>query len=319
MVKNKNILKVGKEVIKSEINALKKLQKSIGLSFIKAVELICNAKGNIIFTGVGKSELILAKACGTFSSLGIPAYTLDCTAGAHGDLGKIQQKDILIIASNSGRSTEFDPILKFAKKNNIKIIGITSNNKSQLYKNSNVKVLHSKVKEAGYPILPTSSTTLLVALCDALAVAVAKKRNFTITSFGQFHPGGILGKSLTEVEKLLIPKSKLPFVSKNEIFSKILIKIASGKLGCVLVKKNNKISLITDGDCMRAQKKFKDLNNIKATNIMTNNPSYIESNISVSEAIKILNKRRITVLLVKKNNVFLGLISLHVLLEFLDK
>lgn len=314
-----NILKIGKNVIKSEINALKKLQKSLGLSFVKSVELILNAKGNIIFTGVGKSKLILEKTCGTFSSLGIPAYTLDCTAGVHGDLGKIQQGDILIIASNSGRSTEFIPILKFAKTNKIKIISITSNNKSMLYKYSAIKILHAKVKEAGYPILPTSSTTLLAALGDALAVAIAKKKKFTISSFGKFHPGGSLGRSLTKVEELLIPKSKLPFVNINDKFSKILIKIALGKLGCVLVKNDKRIGLITDGDCMRSQKRFNNLNLIKAKDIMTKNPLYIQSSMLVNDAIKTINKKRINVLLVKNQNLFVGLISLHNLLEFSEK
>jgi arabinose-5-phosphate isomerase len=320
MMKNKNILKIGKEVINLEINALKKLQNSIGKSFVQAVELIYNTlgKGNIILTGVGKSKLVLEKTCATFSSLGIPAYTLDCTAGAHGDIGKIQQKDIIIIASNSGKSAEFSPILKFAKTNNIKIIGITSNNQSQLYKNSSVKILHSKVKEAGFPILPTSSTALLAALGDAIAVAVAKKKKFTISSFGQFHPSGSIGKSLTKVEDLIILKSKLPYIKEKEKFSKILIKIASGKLGCTLVKKNNGIGLITNGDCMRARNKYKNFDKIKAKDIMTTKPSYVNCNVFVDKAIKIMNKKRINVLLVKKNNNFIGLVSLHSLLEFLE-
>lgn len=320
-MKHNNILKIGKEVIRSEINALRKLQQSIGLSFVHAVDLICNTigKGNVVFTGVGKSKLILEKTCGTFSSLGIPAYTLDCTAGAHGDIGKIQQRDILIIASNSGKSTEFDPIIKFAKGNKIKIIGITSNNKSLLYKNSTIKILHAKVKEAGYPILPTSSTTLLTALGDALAIAVAKKKKFALTSFGKFHPSGSIGKSFTKIEDLVIPKSKLPFIKKNQTFSKILIKIASAKLGCVLIKDNKKIRLITDGDCMRGQKKFKNLHMIQAKDIMTKNPTFAQSNILVSEALKILNKKRINILLIKKRSEFIGLLSLHELLAFLEK
>ncbi len=322
MIKNKNILKIGKEVIKLEINALKKLQNSIGTSFVQAVELIYNTlgKGNIVFTGVGKSKLILEKTCGTFSSLGIPAYTLDCTAGAHGDLGKIQQKDILIIASNSGRSTEFEPILKFAKANNIKIIGITSNNKSKLYKYSTIKIVYSKVKEAGFAILPTSSTTLLTALGDAIGIAVAKKKNFTISSFSEYHPSGSIGKSLTKIEELIIPKSKLPYVNLNEKFPKILIKIASGKFGCVLVKnKNKKLSIVTDGDCARASKKFNNLNKVLAKDIMTKEPAYIQSNTLVNDALKILNKRRINVLLVKNKARFYGFVTLHNLLEFLEK
>jgi arabinose-5-phosphate isomerase len=320
-MKNKiNILNIGKQVIQSEINALKKLQKTIGLSFLKAVDLISNSNGNIIFTGVGKSKLILEKTCGTFSSLGIPAFTLDCTAGAHGDIGKIQKNDIIVIASNSGKSTEFDPILKYARNNDIKIIGITSNIKSNLYKNSTIKILHSKVKEAGFSILPTSSTTLLCALGDALAISIARKKKFKISSFGKFHPSGSIGKSLATVEDLIIPKSKLTFISEHEKFSKILIKIASSKLGCALVKyANNKVGLITDGDCARASKNHKNLHKVLAKNIMTRNPFFIESTSLVKQSIKVLNQKRITVLLVKKNKKFIGLISLHNLLDFLEK
>jgi arabinose-5-phosphate isomerase len=324
MNKKQNILKIGKDVIKSEINALKKLQNSIGIDFVKAVDLIYNTKGNIVFSGVGKSKLILEKTCGTFSSLGLSTYTLDPMAANHGDLGRLQQKDTLVIASNSGNSKEIDSIIKFAKKTKIKIIGITSNKNSQLFKNSNINILYSKVKEAGdknFALVPTSSSTLLSTLGDAIAIAVATKRNFKISYFGKFHPSGAIGKSLTTVKEIMIPSRKLPYIKDDTTFSKTLGKISINRLGCVLVKnaKNNKIGIVTDGDCSRCAYKYKNLQKIKAKDFFTKKPKFISEKTLVSEALKILNKNRINVLLVKKSSKIVGLISLHSILEFLEK
>jgi arabinose-5-phosphate isomerase len=323
MIKNKNILKIGKDVIKTEINALKKLQKSIQSSFYKSVELIEKSKGNIVFTGVGKSKLILEKTCGTFSSLGLTSYTLDPTAANHGDLGRLQQKDILIIASNSGASKEFEPILKYAKKINIKIIGITSNSSSELSKNATINIIHPKVTEAGnknFSLVPTSSTTLLSALGDALAIAVASKKKFEKKSFGLFHPMGSIGKQLATVDELLIPKSKLIFVNKNTNFADTLSKISTSKLGCILINnKTKKISICTDGDCARAAYKYKNLQKIKVKDFMTKKPITIDSKTLIKDALTILNNRRVKVLLVYKKNKFAGLINLYTIWDFLNK
>lgn len=319
-----NTLEIGKGVIQSEIIALKKLLKSFNSSFVKAVELIFNTKGNIVFSGVGKSKLVLEKTCGTFSSLGITSYILDPTAANHGDLGRLKHKDILIIASNSGSSKEFEPLLNFARKINIKIIGITSNNKSELYKKSFIKILHPKVKEAGnknFSLVPTSSTTLLSALGDAIGIAVANKQKFKISNFGLFHPSGNIGKQLTKVKDLLILKSKLYFVNDDTGFSKTLSTISMSGLGCIFVKdkKTKKISICTDGDCARAAKKFKNLNNLKVKEFMTKNPVTIDADTYVSDALNLLNKNRINVVLVRKKKVFVGVINLHSILQFLNK
>jgi len=324
MNKKQNILKIGKDVIKSEIIALKKLQNSIDYDFVRAVDLIYNTKGNIVFSGVGKSKLILEKTCGTFSSLGLSTYTLDPTAANHGDLGRLQQKDILVIASNSGNSKEIDSILKFAKKTKIKIIGITSNKNSRLFKNSNINILYSKVKEAGdknFALIPTSSSLVLSSIGDAMAIAVATKKNFKINYLSQFHPSGSIGKSLTTVKEIMIPSKKLPYIKDDTIFSKALGKISINRLGCVLVKnnKNNKIGIVTDGDCSRCAYKYKNLQKIKVKDFFTKNPKFISEKTLVSDALKILNKNRINVLLIKKSSKVVGLVSLHSILEFLEK
>ena len=324
MKSEKQILNFSKKLIKEEINALTKVRKNLNINFSKAVNLINNARGNIVFSGVGKSRLILEKTCGTFSSLGISSYVLDANQASHGSLGNLQKNDILIIASNSGNTNELITIFKFAKKYKIKIVGISSNSKSLLFKNSDVNIVYPKVKEIGdnnFKLVPTSSTTALTAIGDALAVSIAKLRNFKIKEFGETHPSGSIGKALTPIKDLLITGSHIPFVDSEASFSKILSVIASKRLGCTLVKDKNlkKLSIITDGDCSRAASKFKNLAMIKAKNIMTKNPNYVQDNILAPEALSVMNKKRITVLLVKSKSKFKGVVSLHSIIEFLGK
>ena len=324
MKSEKQILNFGKKLIKEEIKALIKVQKNININFSKAVNLINNTRGNVVFSGVGKSKLILEKTCGTFSSLGISSYVLDANQASHGSLGNLQKNDTLIIASNSGNTNELITILKFAKKYKIKVIGISSNLKSQLYKYSNINIVYPKVKEIGdknFSLVPTSSTTALTTIGDALAVSVAKLRGFKIKEFGETHPSGSIGKALTQIKDLLIIGKNIPFINSKAKFSKILSAIASKRLGCVLVKDKNskKISIITDGDCSRAVAKYKNLSLIQAKDIMTKNPSYIDETTLASDALSLMNKKRITVLLVKNKTRFKGLVSLYSTLDFLGK
>jgi len=324
MKSEKQILSFGKKLIKEEINALSKVQQNLNINFSKAVNLINNTKGNIVFSGVGKSKLILEKTCGTFSSLGISSYVLDANQATHGSLGNLKNNDTLIIASNSGNTNELLAIFKFAKKYKIKIIGISSNSKSQLFKNSDINIVYPKVKEIGdnnFKLVPTSSTTALTVIGDALAISVAKLKGFTIKDFSQAHPGGSIGKALTPIKDLLITGKNIPFVNSGDSFSKILSVVASKRLGCALVKDKNskKISIVTDGDCSRAASKFKNLSLVKAKDIMTKNPSYANEKTLAPDALSVMNKKRITVLLVKSKRKFKGLISLHSILEFLSK
>jgi len=324
MKSEKQILSFGKKLIKEEINALLKVQKNLNINFSKAVNLINNTKGNIVFTGVGKSKLILEKTCGTFSSLGISSYVLDANQASHGSLGNLQKNDTLIIASNSGNTNELITILKFAKKYKIKIIGISSNSKSQLFKNSDINIIYPKVKEIGdinFKLVPTSSTTALTGIGDALAISVAKLRGFKIKEFGETHPSGSIGKVLTPIKDLLITGKNIPFINSKDSFSKILSVIASKRLGCALVrdKGSKKISIVTDGDCSRAAAKYKNLSLIKAEDIMTRNPNFINEMSFAPDALSAMNKKRITVLLLKSKGTFKWLVSIHTILEFLDK
>ena len=324
MKSEKQILNFAKKIINEEIIALSKINKHLNKNFSKAVNLINNSKGNIVFSGVGKSKLILEKTCGTFSSLGISSYILDPNQACHGSLGNLQKNDTLIIASNSGNTNELLSIFKFAKKYKIKIIGISSNSKSQLFKNSDVNIIYSKVKEAGdknFKLVPTSSTIALAAIGDALAISVAKLRNFKIREFGETHPSGSIGKSLTPIKELLITGKKIPYINSNASFSEVLSAIASNRLGCVLIKDKNskKLSIITDGDTARASTKNLYFSKFKARDFMTKNPKYIDEMTLAPDALSIMNDKRITILLVKSKGVFKGLVSIHSIIEFLEK
>ena len=324
MKSEKQIINFGKKIIKEEILSIQKVQKKLNSNFSKAVNLINNTKGNIVFTGVGKSKLILEKTCGTFSSLGISSYILDANQASHGGLGSLQKNDTLVIASNSGNTNELVSIIKYAKKYKIKIIGISSNAKSQLSRNSDINIIYPKIKEVGdknFSLVPTSSTTVLTCIGDALAITVAKKRNFKISKFGEHHPHGSIGKSLTPIKDLLIIGNKIPYVQKDALFSQILSAISSKRLGCVLVKQknSNKLSIITDGDTARAASKFKNIQKLKASDIMTKHPTFVDEMILAPEALAIMNKKRITVLLVRSKGKFKGLVNIHSIIEFMNK
>ena len=174
-MKKKN-KKIGRGVIDLQIQALRKLKKSIGQSFNDAVDLLSKCQSKVILCGVGKSGLIAAKIASTLSSVGSPAFSLSANDCLHGDLGSITKKDILILISNSGKSEEIIPIIKFANRNKIKLIGIVSKKNSFLYKGSDIKILLPEVKESGLGVVPTSSTSIQLAIGDALAVATLKKK-----------------------------------------------------------------------------------------------------------------------------------------------
>ena len=319
---NKKIINTAKQVITTEILALKKLLISINLSFCQAVNLITNTKGRIVCCGVGKSAKILEKISSTFSSIGISSFTLDPTDAGHGSLGEIQKKDILLIASFSGNSSELNHILEYAEKNKVKIVGISSNNKSNLISASNIKIIMPNVTEAGNKnlnMIPTSSSLNLLAIGDCLAISVACKKKFTKKDFGAIHPSGTLGKNLSQVSKIMLKGKNIPKVNENSSIQDVVLKISSGGLGCVVVlnKAKNVNGIITNGDTNRAIKKFKNIFLKKAKDIMSKRPKTISTKFLVVDALKIMNKKKITVLIVTKNKKPHGIIHMHNILSFL--
>ena len=318
---NKNSFKsIATEVINLEINALKILKKSINKNFDKAVNTIVNCQSKIILCGVGKSGLIAAKIASTLSSVGSPAFSLSANDCLHGDLGSITKKDVLILISNSGRSEEIIPIIKFANRNKIKLIGIVSKKNSLLYKGSDIKILLPYVKESGLGVVPTSSTSIQLAIGDALAVAALKKKQFSKYDFSRLHPGGSLGKQLKTVGDIMATGIKIPFISENKNMKEAIKIISNKKLGVVIVRNRNKITtgIITDGNIRKLRERNIDFQKTLVKDVMTNNPITISSESLAIKALRIMNEKKITSLCVIKGNISnktTGLIHIHHILE----
>ena len=253
-----NFNKIAKQVISTEIQALKKLQKSFGKSFTKAVDLIAKSQGKLILAGIGKSGLISTKGSATLSSLGTPSFFLHVGDAAHGDLGVIGKKDILLILSYSGQTEELKNIIQYANRFSIPLIGVASKTDSLLLKASDIKIILPEVKEAGIGSLaPTSSSTMCCAFLDSLAVALSYKKKFSTYDFKNIHPGGSLFKKLTTVEDLMYKDNDLPLISENTKFSVALNIMSKKKLGSLVMLNKEKFlsGFLSDGDVRRKHKK----------------------------------------------------------------
>ena len=235
----RKIIDIAKEVINLEISALKKLKKNLNNSFNIAVREIISCQSKVILCGVGKSGLIASKIAATFSSVGTPSFYLSAGDSSHGDLGSISKKDILILISNSGETSELKNIIEFANRNKILLICIVSKKNSLLYKSSDIKLLIPFVEEAE-GIIPTSSTAAQLALGDALAIATMKEKKFTKLDFKKIHPAGSLGSQLKTVEDIMLTKNKIPFVDENTDMKEALEIISKKKLGILVVQNKKK-------------------------------------------------------------------------------
>ena len=316
-----NFNKIAKQVISTEIQALKKLQKSFGKSFTEAVDLIAKSQGKLILAGIGKSGLISTKGSATLSSLGTPSFFLHVGDAAHGDLGVIGKKDILLILSYSGQTEELKNIIQYANRFSIPLIGVASKTDSLLLKASDIKIILPEVKEAGIGSLaPTSSSTMFCAFLDSLAVALSYKKKFSTYDFKNIHPGGSLFKKLTTVEDLMYKDNDLPLISENTKFSVALNIMSKKKLGSLVMLNKKKFlsGFLSDGDVRRKHKK--SMSNLKVKDIMTKNPLVVQKDILAAKAIKIMQKKRITALIVgktiTKNKIkVIGLIHIHQILR----
>ncbi len=316
------IKEIGKNVIELQIKALKRLKYSFNESFDKAVKAIIKCKSKVIICGVGKSGIIASKISATLSSVGTPSFSINASDCSHGNLGSITNKDILILISYSGNTSELNNIVKYAKLNKILLIGIVSNKKSNLYKDSNIKLLIPEVIESGYGIVPTSSTTCQLALGDALSIALMWKKKFGKLDFKKFHPSGSLGKRLKTASDIMLTKNKIPFVNENEIMKNALKTLNNKKLGFIVIVNNNNANtgIFTDGDLKRLMQKKKDIQKLKIKYFMTKNPYKVEENILASEILLLMNKKKITnVCVYKKSNKkkIVGVIHIHTLINTL--
>ena len=297
-MKNSKIKLIAKNVIQDEIYALKKIRSSLGNSFNQIVKTIINCKnGKIIISGVGKSGIISRKWAATLSSIGIPSFFLDASNSSHGDMGQISSNDVVILISLSGQSEELKNIIHYTSRNkNIKLIGITSKKDSILYKNSDIKFLLPYVKEAGPGnIVPTSSTTIQLALGDAIAISCMRYNNFGKLDFKKYHPGGALSMKLKTVSDLMFTGNKIPFIQeKTKMKNALKILIKKG-LGVLIIKNNKNITtgILTDGDLKRSNRKFKNFDDIKIKSIMKKNPKSVNKDMLATESLYIMNKNKI--------------------------
>ena len=308
------IKKVGREVIKLESIALAKLSKSLDNNFVKAVDLISQQNGKIIISGIGKSGNIAGKIAASFTSTGIPAIYLNPVDASHGDMGILEKNDVLIILSNSGESHELSDLIDFCKRKKIKIISITSTDKSLLSKNSDINLILPNHSEADkLKTIPTTSTTMSLALGDALCCSVLSIRKFDKKSFSELHPGGKIGKKLKTLYEIM--DTDIPFIQSNSSIIDAVLIMTEKKYGCVVVlDKYKKIKgIITDGDLRRSITKI-DMKK-KATSIMKSRPVLATEDLLISSAIVLMNKHSITSLIIAKQNKPIGIVNIKKCLE----
>tara|TARA_X000001036_G_scaffold155602_1_gene147894 strand:+ start:1 stop:978 length:978 start_codon:yes stop_codon:yes gene_type:complete len=319
----KNYISIARAAANIQIKELKKINKIFNKSFAQAVDLILGCKGKVICAGIGKSGIIGKKISATFSSVGIPSFFCDPAQALHGDMGQIEKKDILIIFSYSGNTSELTNMLKYANRYRIKIIGIASKPDSLLLKASDVKLILPRVKEADVTgMVPTSSTSITLLLGDCLATTAMHQKKFSKEKFKVFHPGGNIGNSLLLAKDIMVTGKKMPILNFKKNFREALKVMNQKKLGILVIIKNKFINgLVTDGDLRRELKNYSSKR--KIINFMTKSPSVVNENMPASKALAIMNERKITSLLVvsdkdlnKKNKILKGIIHIHSLLKY---
>jgi len=316
---SKKFISTAKKVIDLEIKALQQLKKTINSSFNKAVIEIAKCQSKVILCGVGKSGLIAAKISSTLSSVGTPSFNLSASDSSHGDLGSISKKDILILISYSGKTSELKNIIQYANRNKVLLIGIMSKKDSILYKASDIKLIIPEVKESG-GLVPTSSTTAQLALGDALAISSMHYKKFGKLDFKKIHPAVNLGAQLKTVQDIMLTGDKIPFV-KEDLKMKTAIKILSNKrLGILVVQNKLKKTsgIITDGEIRRFNEKKIYLPTMRVKDVMTKNPVSIDKNALAAKALSLMNSRKITSLCVyDKKDKFktIGVLHIHNILD----
>ncbi len=305
----------GKKVLSIEEEALRTVRENLGEEFCRAVEEIYHCKGKVVLTGIGKSGLVARKISATLSSTGTPSIFVHAAEAVHGDLGTLSPQDIIVAVSYSGESEEIKRLVYFVKRLGFKLISITGNPESTLGRNSDI-VLNARVPREAAPfgMVPTSSTTAAMALGDALAVVLMIKRGFGSEDFARFHPGGALGKRLLKVKNLMHVGEELPVVYEDTPVTEVVEEMSKKGFGttAVVSRCGKLVGIITDGDLRRALLRDGDILNKKAKEIMTRNPITISREELATKALKIMEEKKITCLLVPDEQGKLeGLIHLH--------
>jgi len=311
-----NLIQIAQETFEIESQALIKTSSQLDHRFVEAVGLILKTRGKLIITGVGKSGLVGAKMAATFASTGTSSFFLHPTEALHGDLGMISRGDTLLAISSSGESEELTKILPHIKRLNIPLIGLTGNPNSSLAKYSDVFLDISVDKEAcPLGVAPTTSTTVTMALGDALAVALMHKRGFRQEDFASFHPGGTLGKRLFVRVKDLMRRENLPIIEKNTSLKEAIVVMSEGKLGNVLIidERERFVAILSDGDLRRALMKSDfDIDRVAIDYASKNPQSYDNLELLAIDALEIIEDRRIQLLpITDKDQKIIGVLHIH--------
>lgn len=317
MIKDKNILQTAKETILIEAEAIKQLAELVNDDFEKAVMTIYESQGRVIVTGIGKSANIAAKIVATMNSTGTPAVFMHAADAIHGDLGNIQQNDVVICISKSGNTPEIKVLLPLIKNYGNKIIAITGNEDSFLGEHADY-TLSSFVEKEACPnnLAPTTSTTAQLVIGDALAVCLLNLKDFSSRDFAKYHPGGTLGKKLYLRVSELAANNEVPKVDKRAPVKDVIIEISKKRLGTTAVVENEKIiGIITDGDIRRMLEKSADINGLEAKDIMSANPVSVSADTMAVHALDIMQKNNITQVLVTDNGKYSGVVHFHDLLK----
>jgi len=304
------------EVLKIEADAILKLIDRIDGNFTKMVEMIYNSDGRVIIGGIGKSGIIGQKIVATLNSTGSRSIFIHPVEAMHGDLGIVCKNDIFLALSNSGETDEINILVPAIKEIGCPVIAFTGNIDSSLAKNSDIVIDVSVDKEAcPLGLAPTASTTAVLAMGDALAVALINKKKFKSSDFKKIHPGGLLGQRLSsKVTEIMLPEDSVPWVSSNSSFQEAIEIMNRFELGVTLIldSEKNLKGIITDGDIRRLIAEKKVLDNLSTEDVMTKGPLTVSSNMPVYDALNIMEQHQITVLpVINKRGQVKGIIHLH--------
>lgn len=317
MSSTNHIIQLATQVLHSESESVKRAISGLNESFAQAVIKIFQAEGRLVITGIGKSAHIASKIVATLNSTGTPAIFMHAAEAVHGDLGMITSKDIVMCISKSGNSPEIKVLVPLLKRGGNILIGMTGDKNSFLGKESDY-IIDCYIERESCPnnLAPTNSTTVQLALGDAIAVALMQLRSFTADDFALYHPGGALGKKLLLQVKDILHKQAKPQVDAQANVKEIIYEISSKRLGVTAVVQEDKIvGIITDGDIRRMLEKTTQLDGVVAQDIMSSHPKTIDSEALVSEALNILESHKITQLVVLHEGKYQGIIHLHDILK----
>ena len=317
MIKDKNILQTAKDTILIEAAAIKHLAELVNEDFEKAVMTIYESEGRVIVTGIGKSANIATKIVATMNSTGTPAVFMHAADAIHGDLGNIQQNDVVICISKSGNTPEIKVLLPLIKNYGNKIIAITGNNDSFLGEHAD-HTLSSFVEKEACPnnLAPTTSTTAQLVIGDALAICLLNLKDFSSKDFAKYHPGGTLGRKLYLRVHELAANNEAPKVEKHAPVKDVIVEISKKRLGTTAVVENGMIiGIITDGDIRRMLEKTADISTLEAKDIMSANPISVSSDTMAVNALDIMQKNNITQILVTEHGKYSGVVHFHDLLK----